>query len=322
MQVKAAVVRKKGGPFEIQEVTLEEPAEDQVLVRVVAAGICHTDLMVRDQQYPPAPPVILGHEGAGIIEKVGRGVKTLAPGQKVILTYVHCGGCRSCQVGRPWSCERMLELNFGGKNIDGRCLVRDGNGPIASSFFGQSSFAAYAIANELNCVKVESDVPLELLGPLGCGIQTGAGAVLNALGMPPGDTVAVFGAGAVGLSAVMAAVIAAATRIISIDVRPKRLELARQLGATDVIDASRLNPVEELTRIVPGGVPYVVETSGNPTALKQAIGASAQGGTVAVVGAPPLGTEISVDVNHLLFNRRLRYYRRPQQSIYLHTKIG
>jgi aryl-alcohol dehydrogenase len=177
---------------------------------------------------------------------------------------------------------------------------------VSASFFGQSSFATYALSYERNTVKVRKDAPLELLGPLGCGIQTGAGAVLNALNPPAGTAIAIFGAGAVGLSAVMAAVVAGCTTIIAVDVKENRLELAKELGATHVINAAKCNPVEEIQKIVPGGLPYVLETSGLPSVLEQAISSSRIGGEIGVVGAPPMGTTIPLDINFLLFNRKLR----------------
>jgi aryl-alcohol dehydrogenase len=287
--------------------TLDDPRDDEVLVRIVGAGICHTDLIVRDQHYPPKLPVVLGHEGSGVVEKVGAGVVEFAPGDHVVLTFMSCGRCQSCLIAEPTSCDHMMDFNFGGRAIDGRATIHDGEVAIASSFFGQSSFATWALANERSVVKVPKDIPLEILGPLGCGIQTGAGSAINGIKLPAGETIVILGAGAVGLSAVMGSVIVGAGRIISVDLKKNRLELAKELGATDVIDASSANVVDEIMRLTRGGgARYILETSGNPVSLKNGINALHVGGTLGIVGAPPLGTEVTIDVNHILLNRTVR----------------
>lgn len=307
MKIKAAVVRQKEGPFELSDLTLNEPADDQILVRIVATGMCHTDLVCRDQHYPVPLPMVFGHEGAGVVEKVGSSVKKVEPGDHVVLTFYTCGRCEACLSGDPTSCANSFGPNFMGRTVDGECTIHSHDGgEIGSSFFGQSSFATYALSYERNTVKVTKDVPLELLGPLGCGIQTGAGSVLNALNPPAGATIAIFGAGAVGLSAVMASVVAGCTKIISVDVKENRLSLAKELGATHVINAADCDPVEEINKLCEGGVPYVLETSGIPSVLSQAILSSSVGGEIGIVGAPPMGATVSVDVNFLLFNRKLR----------------
>jgi aryl-alcohol dehydrogenase len=306
MQIKAAIFRSTSQPFSVETVTLDEPREEEVLVKIVACGICHTDLSVKSQHLPPQPPAVLGHEGAGVVERVGRRVSGLSAGDHVVLSFLSCGRCEPCDGGQPYACDRMLELNFSGRAPDGRATISDSHGAIASSFFGQSSFATYAIGRERNCVKVPKDIALEKLGPLGCGVQTGAGAAINALGLRPGATVAIFGAGSVGLSAVMGAMVAGATRIISIDLNERRLELARELGATHTVRAAHSDPVEELTKLSPGGVPFILETSGNPQALTQGVKALRSGGMLGIVGAPPFGTEITLEVHHLLFNRTIR----------------
>lgn len=306
MQTRAAVVREPKGPFTVQNVELAEPADDQILVRIVAAGMCHTDLSIRDQLYPAPLPMVLGHEGAGVVEKVGRSVRKVVPGDHVVLTFLSCGLCKSCLAGEPLCCENAFGANFMGRTPDGRCTIHHGQEEIGCSFFGQSSFAGYALSYERNTIKVTKDVPLEILGPLGCGVQTGAGSVLNALNPPAGSTITIFGAGAVGLSAVMGAVVAGCTTIISVDVKENRLELARELGATHVINAAKADPVEEVYRITGGGTRYMLETSGNAKVLEQAVQTLAMGGFGGIVGAPAMGTTVSIDINHMLFNRSLR----------------
>lgn len=301
IQIKAAVVREKGGPFSVESLTLDGPRRDEVLVRVVATGMCHTDMLARDQAYPVPHPIVLGHEGAGIVESVGADVAKVAPGDSVVLTFLTCGRCKPCRLGRMAHCEKTFPLCFGGSRLDGSTAVADGRGEkVHDHFFGQSSFSTHALANERNVVKVKGEVPLERLGPLGCGIQTGAGAVMNALNVRPGTSFASFGAGAVGCSAIMAARAVGATTVIAIDIVPSRLEIAEELGATHVINGNKTNPVAAIRDITSGGVDYSLEASGDPTALHQAIEALGSLGTCGVVGAEPLGTEVSFDVNNLM----------------------
>ncbi len=213
MQVRAAVVSEPSGAFEIAELTLADPRPYEVLVRVVATGICQTDLNVRDQRYPVPLPAAFGHEGAGVIERVGAGVRGLVPGDRVVLSYPSCGTCSACRTGHNPYCEHGEALCFAGARLDGStALARPDGAPVHGHFFAQSSFATHALADASNVVKVDDDLPLERLGPLGCGFQTGAGAVLNAQGFRPGASVAVFGAGAVGLEALMAGVITGCAR--------------------------------------------------------------------------------------------------------------
>jgi aryl-alcohol dehydrogenase len=300
-QITAAVVRERGGPFSIETLTLESPRRDEVLVRVVATGLCHTDMVARDKAYPVPHPIVLGHEGAGIVESVGADVVKVAPGDSVVLTFLTCGRCKPCRLGRIAHCEKTFPLSFGGARLDGSTATLDARGEkVHDHFFSQSSFATYALANEGNVVKVSSDAPLERLGPLGCGIQTGAGAVMNALNVRPGTTFASFGAGAVGCSAIMAARAVGATTIVAIDIVPSRLEMAKELGATHVINSKQTNPVEAIRDITGGGVDYSLETSGDPGALHQAIEALGSLGTCGIVGAQQLGTEVSFDVNDLM----------------------
>jgi aryl-alcohol dehydrogenase len=302
---KAAIVRGKGAPFVIEDVQIGPPTANEVLVRIVAVGICHTDAIVRDQYYPFPLPGVLGHEGAGIVEEVGANVTNVVPGDHVVLTYMSCGQCRYCERGEPAYCGDFFMLNVGGARKDGTTGTCDAHGhPLHDHFFGQSSFGTYAIAHSRNVIKVSKDVPLEILGPLGCGIQTGAGAILNALQVGVGDSLAVFGVGGVGLSAVMAARTAGAAIIIALDLTPSRLKLALELGATHVVDSGKENPVEAVRRIGGGGVDYTLDTSGKPSVLRQAIDVLGIRGTCGVVGAPSLGTEASFDINSLMIPGR------------------
>ncbi len=307
MKVTAAVVREKSKPYTIEELDLDEPREDEVLVRVLATGICHTDIIVRDQYYPVPLPSVLGHEGAGIVEQVGRQVKKVKPGDHVVLSYMYCGTCDNCQNGRCGYCYDFYGLNLSGSRQDGSTtLHKDGEG-IHGSFFGQSSFATFALASEKNVVKVREDMPLDILGPLGCGIQTGAGGVINALAPHAGSSIAVFGTGSVGLSAIMAARVVGCTTIIGIDIRPDRLKLASELGATHTINGSEGNTLEQIQKMTKGkGADYTLETTGRPQILRQAVDCLRFTGVCGLIGAAPLGTEVNIDMNNILFGRTLR----------------
>ncbi|HEY5997218.1 MAG TPA: NAD(P)-dependent alcohol dehydrogenase [Candidatus Deferrimicrobiaceae bacterium] len=307
MKVNAAVVHSKGAKFEFEELTLEEPRHDEVLVKVVGVGLCHLELTVRDQWYPVPLPSVLGHEGSGIVEKVGAGVRKVKPGDHVVLSYLSCGTCENCLKGQPAYCLALYPCNFCGARLDGSTTLSKGKKPIHGSFFGQSSFATYALASERNVVKVRTDVPLELLGPLGCGIQTGAGAVLNSLHPHAGSSIAVFGAGSVGLSAIMAAVVSGCTPIIAVDLNDSRLELARSLGATHTINPAKGGDlVQEVQKITNGGANFTVETTGSPKVFRQAVDALQLTGVCGLIGGSALGTEVTLDMNNILFGRSVR----------------
>lgn len=301
VEIQAAVIRQKGGPFHIETLRLEEPRPDEVLVKMVATGMCHTDLVARDKVYDVPHPIVLGHEGAGVVERVGKDVQSVQPGDHVVLSYQPCTRCEPCLRGMPFYCIYTYPLCFGGARLDGSTATRDAQGnEIHDHFFGQSSFGTFALANDRNVVKVPKEAPLELLGPLGCGIQTGAGAVINVLPVGAGSSFAVFGAGAVGLSAVMAARVSGATTIIAADVVPSRLELAKRLGATHTVNSKDQDPVEAIREITGGGADATLEATGIPAVLRQAIDAVGVTGTCGIVGAAPLGAEASFDVNDVM----------------------
>lgn len=306
MDAYAAIIERQGGEFVLDKVSIEDPRDDEVLVKIAAAGMCHTDLTVRDQYYPTPLPAVLGHEGSGVVEKVGRSVKSINPGDKVVLSFSYCGTCPSCRKGHQAYCPSLFPLNFMGRRLDGSTPIRRNDEELNACFFGQSSFATYSIAGENNCVKVADDAPIELLGPLGCGIQTGAGTVLNALQPPPGSSIAIFGVGSVGLSALMAAKATGCLKIIAIDRNPSRLELARELGATDVIDASLTNAQEAVIAMTGGGADFAIDTTAIPQVLRSAVDSTHTMGETAVVGGAALGTEFSLDMNTMLFGRKLR----------------
>lgn len=303
MKIRAAVVEEKDGPFVFRDVEMDPPRSDEVVVRIVATGICHTDAHIRSQGYESPLPVVLGHEGAGIVETVGSDVMSVAKGDRVIMSFPSCGRCNQCLSGRPAYCDHNLRLSFGCARLDGSNAYHDG---IHGHFFGQSSFATHSIANERNTVKVADDVPLELLGPLGCGLQTGAGAVLNSLRVQVGASIVVLGAGAVGLAAVMAARVAGAHPIIAVDINDERLELARSLGATHVVNGKTEDTRARILEITKRGADYIVDLTGSPKMLGMAVEALVPTGTAALIGAARQGTQASIDMASLLNGRVVR----------------
>jgi aryl-alcohol dehydrogenase len=309
LRVRAAVVEQAGGPFQIRELDLDTRLRPwEVLVEIAATGLCQTDVHVRDQELPVPLPAVLGHEGAGVVRRVGATVTAVKPGDHVALSYQSCGHCAQCLAGAPMYCDAIFALNFGGSRLDGTTsLHRDagtGKEDIHDHFFGQSSFASYSVAAERNVVKLDDEMPLELAGPLGCGLQTGAGTVMNTLRVPAGASVAVFGTGTVGLAAVMAARAVGAGQIIAVDVIPSRLELARELGATHVINGSKEDVRDRVTAITGRGADYIVEVTARPQMLHLAVEALAPMGVAAQVGGPPAGTEAAIDMNALLVGGR------------------
>lgn len=300
MKIQAAVATAPQTDLTIKELELDEPHGDEVTVRLVATGVCHTDAIVRDQWYPTPLPAVLGHEGSGVIEAVGADVTDLAVGDKVVLAPASCGVCQNCMNGHPQYCVEFYDLNFGGSRADGSKMFSDGGSPVSSNFFGQSSFASATNVRARNVVKVDDDAPLELLGPLGCGIMTGSGAVLNVLRPSPGESVAVFGTGAVGLSAMFAALASGATTVVMVDVVQSRLDFAKELGATHVVNSKEGDPVEAIRKITGSGVQYALDTTGVPQVFSQMTKSLALRGHGALVGAAKLGTEAAFDIGTLL----------------------
>jgi aryl-alcohol dehydrogenase len=280
-KIQAAVLRKKGGPLKIESLEMEGPRDDEVLVRLVASGICHTDIDFVGDWEESDNAIVLGHEGAGVVERVGKKVKHVRRGDHVVLSYQSCGHCRQCRSGRPAHCKHLYEANFGFQRLDGsNALQRSG---VRGHFFGQSSFATHSLATERNLVKISKNLPLEVLSPLGCGLQTGAGTVMNSLKVPEGASIAVFGTGAVGLAAVMAARLVGADPIIGVDIKPWRLKLGLKLGLTHTIDNRRQDVAAHIADITGRGVDYVVETTGIPKMHQLAIDVLNPHGVVAVL---------------------------------------
>ncbi len=308
LTMTAAVVREKAGPFVCETVQLEDPRDDEVLLRIVGVGMCHTDLVVRDQYFPTPLPAVLGHEGSGVVEKVGSKVTKVAVGDHVVLTFASCGVCANCQQGLFGYCPDLYGRNFTGARPDGSSPCCDAAGErLSAYFFAQSSFAEYALATQRNVVKIPKDVPLDLMGPLGCGIQTGAGAVMNALRPQAGSSIAVFGAGSVGLAAIMAAKAVGCTTIIAVDLNDERLALSRELGATHTLNGGRDDVVAGIQAVTGGeGVQFSLEATGLPKVVRQAVDSLRLTGVCGVIGVAPLGTEFSLDMNGVLFGRTVR----------------
>jgi len=286
MQIKAAVVHEIGGDFSIEEAELGTPQSGEVLVEIAAVGLCHSDLAAQHGHLPFPMPGVLGHEGAGVVKAIGDGVTKVAVGDKVALTFNSCGECGSCKKGEPGYCLDFMALNFGGVRPDGSSALSAGGTSLGGNFFGQSSFATAAIANARNVVKLPDDVDLTVVGPLGCGVQTGAGAVLNTFDAQPGSALLVLGGGSVGLSGVMAAVTRSVGTIIVVEPVAARRELALELGATHAIDPAAGSISEQVRAVVPGGVDYALDTTANGTVLGEAFASLAHRGTIGMVGVP------------------------------------
>ena len=307
LPIKAAVTRETGQPPGLEDVTIDDPRDGEVLVAVCAVGVCHTDMVMRDGHVPIPRPMVLGHEGSGKVVAVGGGVSSVAPGDAVVLSFDSCGRCPSCHDHEPAYCHNWFPLNFGGGRADGSTALHAADGSaIHSHIFGQSSFATHAIVHERNVVKVDADLPLELLGPLGCGIQTGAGSVLNVLKPRPGSSLAVIGTGAVGLSAIMAARIAGAGTIVALDLNPERVALARELGATHGFHADAADWQEHATAAgCPAGFDYIIDTTGSLAVCNGALTALAPRGELALVGAYPPGAAIEAEASFLMSGGRV-----------------
>lgn len=303
MKIQAAIARQAHKPLSIEEVTIGEPRAGEILVRMEAAGICHTDIVCRDQHLPVPLPAVLGHEGAGIVHSVGPGVQKFAPGDRVLLSFDSCATCDQCMIARAGYCRQFVPYNFGARRPDGSTPLACDGADIGGRFFGQSCFATHCIANERNAVRAPDDLPLHLLAPLGCGLQTGAGTVLNALRPEGGSSLVVFGCGAVGLAAIMAAAVVGCRPLIAVDLKRDRLELARAMGASDTVDASAGDPVAAVRAITGGrGVDYSVEATGVTKVMRQAADVLGPRGTCGVIGAAAIGSEVSLDAVHLLMS--------------------
>lgn len=306
MRVTAAVVDELDARFRIAELELDEPGPGEALVRIVATGICHTDEITRHGDLPMPFPAVLGHEGAGVVAAVGPGVTHVSVGDHVVIGWPSCGSCKHCRDGQPRYCSRLGEaLCGGGRLLGARAGESAFGGGVHSHFFGQSSFATYALTWADALVVVPQTAPLELLGPLACGIATGAGAVFNTLRPEPGSSLVVYGVGAVGLAAVMAARLSPATQVVAVDRHPNRLELATRFGATHVVDVNDADPVAAVHDICGGPADYAIECTGAIPVVRQAADSVGMLGTCVLIGGAPAGAEMSLDHLTTLWGKRI-----------------
>jgi aryl-alcohol dehydrogenase len=299
----AAVARKANADFTIEQVTVDGPRAGEVLVRIAGVGLCHTDLVCRDQFESFAKPAVLGHEGAGVVEALGEGVVGLAVGDRVVLGFSSCGHCKRCAEHLPSYCEQFGPLNYAGMRLeDGSTAHSAGGTRVSSHFFGQSSFATLAVTRAGNVVKVgATKVPLELLGPLGCGFQTGAGAIMRSMACPAGSSLVVFGGGPVGLAAVMAGAIRKCSKIILVEPIAARRQIGLEVGATHVIDPAAGNLTEAIRAILPQGVDFALDTSGNVAVIEVGLANLAAHGMIGLVGVPKdLAASINVNIVALM----------------------
>jgi len=285
IKATAAVVHEPEGNFKFLEVELEDPRDDEIVIRLEGSGVCQTD--VHAQHMLPMPAV-LGHEGTGVVESVGKSASRVKVGDRVVMSYPWCGTCPNCLKGKKHICDHDVELNFGGSRLDGSKPVSLDGQPVSSAFFQQSSFASHAITPERDVVVVD-DLSIAMRAALPCGVLTGAGTIFNEFGLTVGNSLLVAGAGAVGLSAVMAAKIAGASPIIVADIVDSRLDLARELGATHTINSRGVDISEAVTEISRRGVEFALDTTGNEHVLNQLIASLGLGGVCAMVTAPNMG---------------------------------
>lgn len=282
----AAIMPAANSAFELSDITIDQPKPGEVLIDIKAVGVCHSDLVMVSGAFGNAFPAVFGHEGAGVVAAIGEGVTKVAPGDKVLLTFNSCGQCRYCKADDPAYCEQFTALNMACARSDGSSRLHRHGQQLADNFFGQSSFATKAIATERNLVKLDADADLAALAPLGCGIQTGAGAVMRSLEAKAGQSLVVIGGGSVGLSAVLGGKIAGCSPIILIEPQDSRRVIGKEIGVDHVIDPTSGDLVEAVRAIIPGGADLIVDTSGNTDAMNAALGMIANKGRLGLVGLP------------------------------------
>jgi S-(hydroxymethyl)glutathione dehydrogenase/alcohol dehydrogenase len=289
--VKAAVMFNFMEPLRVESLKLKSPREDEVVVKMVASGVCHSDLSVVQAKIPVPPPCVLGHEGAGIVEEVGKGVRDLKPGDHVVLAWVaNCGNCHYCAAGTSHLCEAGVLAAMQG--LEG---VLEKDGMDIARLAGVASFAERTVVRATSAIKVRDDVPLDRACLVGCGVMTGVGAAFNTAKIRPGETVAVYGCGGVGLNVIQGAALCGASRIIAVDLAPKKLAMAEQFGATDTVNASEGDPPDQIRALTGGlGVDYAFEVIGAPAVITQAFMSLKRGGKAIIVGVVGLGQEISL----------------------------
>ena len=306
MKARAAVLFDVGQKLDICEVDVQAPRAGEVLVRMAAGGVCHSDLHVMTGHLVASLPAILGHEGSGVVADVGPGVTSVKAGDHVIpLWRMSCGACEFCSDGRPALCAQGAQVRMTGRLLDGTTRFSLGGKEI-KHFAGVSSFSEYSVVPESAVLRIPDDFPLDRAALLGCAVITGVGAVFNAARVKPGSSVVVFGTGGVGLNAVQGAAIAGAEKIIAVDLLDAKLEFARKFGATHTVNASSGKTVEEVRALTGGrGVDYAFEVIGLPTTMRQAYDCLGKRGMAVVVGVSPMTAEVSVPVMSLVYEERV-----------------
>lgn len=295
--MKAAVLREANKPLVIEDVSIDDPGPGQVLVKTSATGVCHSDLHFIDGLWPIQTPAVLGHEAAGVVEKVGDGVTYVSPGDHVIMLFTpFCGTCRFCTTGRP---------NLCGEGRATTPTLHIGDRAVAP-FLSMSSFAEYMVVPQGGVVKIREEVPMAAAALVGCSVMTGVGAAINTAKVEPGSSCAVIGSGGVGLNVIQGCALAGAERIIAIDINTNKLEMAREFGATHFVDASKENPVQKVQELTGGGADYAFEVIGLPAAITQAFNMVRRGGEAIVVGMAPIGSEVSISAPAFLAEKVLR----------------
>jgi alcohol dehydrogenase len=312
MRVKAAMLRAAGAkppyvasrPLEIVDVDLDGPGRGEALVRIAAAGLCHSDLSVIDGSRPRPTPMVLGHEASGVVAALGDGVNDLAVGDHVVMAFVpSCGHCLPCATGRPALCEPGARANGAGTLISGARWIAAAGRPV-HHHLGVSAFAEFAVVAQESCVKVDKSLPFEYAALFGCAVLTGVGAVVNAARVPVGASVAIVGLGGVGLAAVIGAVAAGARRIVAVDLSEARLDHAMRLGATDAVEAGAPDALQRIKALTHGGAEYCIETAGAVAALELAYGATARGGVTVTAGLPHPDHRLSIQAVSLVAEER------------------
>ncbi|WP_067568258.1 NAD(P)-dependent alcohol dehydrogenase [Nocardia acidivorans] len=299
MDITAAVARGAQAPLALEAITLEEPRAHEVVVRIVATGVCHTDLVTKSV-FPAELPIVLGHEGAGIVEQIGSEVTDVRVGDHVLLTYNSCGECPQCTTGTPSYCQSFVMLNTSGGRADFTSPLSQDGERVMGAFFGQSSFASHVLVSRRSVVVVDDEVDLVASAPFGCGVQTGAGAVANVMRPRPHESIVLFGAGGVGMSALMAARALGVENVVAVDLSAERLAVAKELGASTVIDGAAEDVVAQVQAATGGGATFALDTTAANPVIANALLALAPRGTLVLVG---LG-EASMDfeIGHLTGN--------------------
>ncbi len=306
MKTKAAVLYEAGQPAVIEEITLDPPHQGEILVRMEAAGVCHSDLHVRDGLISEPLPLVLGHEGTGIVTEVGQSVSGLRPGDRVVLTLVPaCGTCYFCRRGEPHMCSTSAAMAGKGVLRDGTTRMHIGSRPL-QYFNSVSCFSAYMVVPQEGAVKIPGDIPLETAALLGCAVVTGVGAVERTAQVRPGDSVAVIGCGGVGLNVVQAASLSGAYPVIAIDIRQEKIELAKSFGASHGVNSREQDAAAAIQEITRYGVDWAFEVLGNPRTIEQAWGLIRPGGTVVVVGLSPKGSTVSLPAFDFISEKNIR----------------